>query len=1117
MGIVFSPTHEVRAQVYSVETLLMEDGLISDHVNSMAQDEDGFLWVSTDRGLVRFDGDNWVNYPTSKEIPLIVSTSLSAQKKRVFLSGVTNRYGFKLFYLEEGAWHDTGFKDSIYKKMDHAWVAYEGREDTELTLLLRDTLHTFRLHDKQWESRPLPLQLSGKIHQLQYHDQHLLLLGADGLYREEQGQFVPYKIHESLQPEQIGKLSLREVVFTDSSVVAISRYHLWEWREDRLHLLYENRKDPTGILRELELHPSGLVVFRDDLRFFKANRSEGEVQAFLTTTEDARAFSSRLFMDEEGTLWISSYRGLHYLPNFSIMGFLDLDLPTKEVTLIHEFAPHTFLVGSRFSYAVIKDNKVVYRHAFSKDMLSNIRFISATVHAGELYIAMQDAGLGRFNTKDYSIERLSTEGQSVVSAYSTGDTLWVKDNKNTLWYLHNDQLVSKYQIYGYPRSMRQLGDSLLIATNFGLITINSGHIRAYSKAAWPTLYQLYSMAVINDSLYFGTENGLAAWDNEKFVSKSLWGFKLNNAVYTQLVSAPDEVWLGTDDGVYSLSPNRVHHLNARSGLIGSEVNRGALIKAQSGKIMIGTNKGLNIYNPEEAYPVGRLRPPSVEYISVNNTRQKVEGKPIEMGHDNYALAFIIEWPNLLRRPVPLRYQLEGYDIEWQYSTGLPDRSIDYGSLPSGEYIFRLQYHLPDGNWADMAYMPELKVSKPFYLQASFIVISVILVGFVGYLISQMISQNRLNKNLQTIVKNKIAEIERNEAKLNLALDNAKMGVWTIDLQEMRVELSAEVYRLLGLTLGTVVTSEDFLAMMHPLDRDKMVSVLTEAIKNNEPYDFEFRIRHVDGSLVWLHGKGKAIVNDCGRTYRLSGTLSDISRRKEIEKDRERLISELKHTNEELDRFVYSVSHDLSAPTKSIKGLINLLRMQKLSPEMESYITLMDKSIDKQDTFIREILDYAYNARSESKLEYLPLTQVVQEILDSIPDEKNTAQLVCDIDKKCTLYSDRMRLKIVLSNLITNAFKYKNLHQEAEHFVRITCKVRGTQFELNVEDNGIGIREEDQEKIFKMFYRATDLAPGTGLGLYIAKDAADKLGYTISLESVYGKGSRFTVKGPVQIS
>ena len=225
---------------------------------------------------------------------------------------------------------------------------------------------------------------------------------------------------------------------------------------------------------------------------------------------------------------------------------------------------------------------------------------------------------------------------------------------------------------------------------------------------------------------------------------------------------------------------------------------------------------------------------------------------------------------------------------------------------------------------------------------------------------------------------------------------------------------------------------------------------------------------------------------------------------------------LQKSNEELDRFIYSTSHDLRAPLASLLGLIDLADRTDKKEEAKKYLNLMKGRVNALDYFIKEITDYSRNGRAEIQNTSFDLYKLNEEIWDSLKFSQAAQDIHFEIgfEPGYTITSDMHRLKIILSNLISNSIRYHDV-SKSNKFIRVNCRRTERSFVLSVEDNGQGIHPEYQNKIFQMFFRANETSTGSGLGLYIVQETLDKLSGRVLLESALNEGSTFTVNIPHQ--
>lgn len=226
--------------------------------------------------------------------------------------------------------------------------------------------------------------------------------------------------------------------------------------------------------------------------------------------------------------------------------------------------------------------------------------------------------------------------------------------------------------------------------------------------------------------------------------------------------------------------------------------------------------------------------------------------------------------------------------------------------------------------------------------------------------------------------------------------------------------------------------------------------------------------------------------------------------------------ELKKSNDELDSLVYSTSHDLRAPLMSILGLVNIGRYELDKGNHLDYFNMIEERIHVLDQSIKNIIDFSRNSRLDISQEPINFKELLEKVYAGLNYMDNASQIkfTYSIDCQQEIRHDKRRIEILLSNLIGNAIKYHDL-TKPNPFIVVEISEKAKMIAISVKDNGKGIDKEYHEKIFGMFFRASETSKGSGLGLFIVKETVDKLKGSISIESSLGVGSHFYIELPLE--
>jgi len=249
---------------------------------------------------------------------------------------------------------------------------------------------------------------------------------------------------------------------------------------------------------------------------------------------------------------------------------------------------------------------------------------------------------------------------------------------------------------------------------------------------------------------------------------------------------------------------------------------------------------------------------------------------------------------------------------------------------------------------------------------------------------------------------------------------------------------------------------------------------------------------------------------------LSKTIQQNNRLKESEDSLRKTLKQLEIRNFELDQFIYKVSHDMRAPLTSILGLINLAKIDGTNlGTMREYIDMIETSTNRLDIFIKSLLDFSRNERLETVIEKIDIQKLISEIFQNMEFMANYEKIQKHVQVigKHDFYNEYLRVRIILNNLLSNAIKYQD-RSKSSHSIKIIIDLtHANQVLIQFEDNGIGIAHEVRSNIFDMFYRGTELADGSGLGLYIVKQTIEKLAGEIRIESIPKMGTQVNVMLP----
>jgi PAS domain S-box-containing protein len=399
---------------------------------------------------------------------------------------------------------------------------------------------------------------------------------------------------------------------------------------------------------------------------------------------------------------------------------------------------------------------------------------------------------------------------------------------------------------------------------------------------------------------------------------------------------------------------------------------------------------------------------------------------------------------------------------------------------------------------------QLQISKDLFQYGS-IAIGIVLL-LLGLLL--WINHRRLHLSRRLLAK---------EQDLRLLIETQSDLIVKVDMAG-RFEFVSPSYCKLFQVPEEKLIGSTFQVRVHPDDLSSTMKAME--VLQAPPYKvyLEQRVMLADG-IRWLGWNDSGITDNQGKLVAIIGVGRDITERKRLEVERERMIEELKRKNYELERYAYTVSHDLRSPLVTILGFAQEMELDLQAGdigELQESLERIKSAGTRMHALLEAILQLSRIGHTTLDPKPLALSRAVEETLANlegkIKESKASIILEPSADQWPEILGDYSRTVEVLQNLVENAMKYRLSDQML--VIRITAYVRATCVEVCIEDNGVGISSNNLEQIFQLFHKLDPKTPGVGFGLALCKQVMESLGGSIWAESDgLGKGSRFWLRFP----
>ncbi|WDF55733.1 PAS domain-containing protein [Mucilaginibacter sp. KACC 22063] len=354
-------------------------------------------------------------------------------------------------------------------------------------------------------------------------------------------------------------------------------------------------------------------------------------------------------------------------------------------------------------------------------------------------------------------------------------------------------------------------------------------------------------------------------------------------------------------------------------------------------------------------------------------------------------------------------------------------------------------------------------------------------------------------------------LEQAQDSLKLAFNAAELGSFDMDLEKGTLFWDKRCRTLFGVSHNDEVTYEkDFINGLHPEDRERILKVIdnvyNKALSNGD-YDVEYRtVGMDDGKLRWLRAKGKAYFDDNDKPVRFVGSVLDITEQK---------LDEIRKND-----FIGMVSHELKTPLTSLTAYLQVL-LSKARKQQDGFTTDALSKANQQAKRMSTMINGFLNvSRLESgKIQLEKQDFFLNDLITSVIEEANLMSGSHNIQftpcENIPVHADMDKIGSVITNLVSNAIKYSQKGQ----LIHLSCSVTDHEAKVSVKDEGMGIKSEDQQKLFERYYRVENQhakhISGFGIGLYLSAEIIHRHEGKIGVESELGKGSNFWFTLPLK--
>ena len=1129
----------VLSQNFKFNTFPKGVSLPVQNVLKVEQDSLGRMWFATDRGIYYSDGIQTYALPDSLIAKFEFKISLLIDEDGIIW--LYNQNGLpKFFKGGYGKWEEVILPvDFGTKQSNRINFFVKGKaKDKQFFLDNEVILLTWSSGGKEFKKIPRPdFAKFGNLVSVSTIDQKNYFFFKIATFTFVDAKFQKIEMGGIKLPS--APLLVRQSPYSGEFYFLGSNFLAKGPEFDQPTTIIDTNISKIDFLRE----PYFGLFFKDDNVFYYFNSqlrksaSYNESPLILDLNNLVNSFYIHEgFIDREGILWIATSRGVVNINSleFQNYGRSQVGLMAEEISAILDLGEGDFLFG--FNNGIQKFSKMkistIYKDLFI-DGTPQERIVnfSQDPKSGEVWFSANLGGVGKYFPKTgktvhfkppngIAISSVEVEGDSVLLVGPQSVFIAPKSAKGSELY-QRDLIGEIQEIINQPifflRKAAKLKDGRIVVMASKKYTDQP----ALQENDRFVVVQGFDILETDQGMLIGTDTGLKIFKDGKVVDYELNGQRIDSPVYCILKDIKDNVWLGTDFGVIKLTQKEFIRYDESNGLIGNEINRGALIESEAGRIIIGTQKGLSVFFPEEKFHAKGSPKIHLSSYKLGEFESHDSGEIIVPYSENSFQAEFMAPGFNESKELWVHYRLQGLEKEdWEIIRDPKSSKLYFNNLPAGNYQLELKSSYEGADFSQTVYSKPFTIKKPFYLQFWFVFLtSVFLVG-IGFLINELYQQLKKLGLLKVAFDTKEKEKMAAEEQFKNVWDSSKDAlILTFDAEEIVTvnpafaKLTGENPDLLpGRNINELFTRADFCEKDLGMKDPEILKKLPQGISLEASFPWKSGILEMQlfAKLIQEDYHGKNLVLCVFR---------DISAEKAIENQ----LREAKEKAEEANRFKSSllsnISHEIRTPLNGILGGTEHIMMNRIQDsELISQLDIILQSGERLLGTINSILDMAKIEANKMEICYeeIELVQYVKTIvmpLKTLAKQKHIELIEYYRQPTILGQTDKRFLEMILNNLLSNAIKYTNEGQ-----IVLTIDFRDSSLIMEIQDTGIGMSPDYFKKIFQPFEQESTgnarLYDGTGLGLSITKNLVNMLGGQITIKSKKNLGTFVKLQIPI---